>query len=365
MSEELLTTEELATGYVDIDELPKVHTSDLISFMRCRRRWDWGSYTRQNLEPVVGSDKLYFGSAFHFALEDFHGYREYDQASAALEAYMKGTPKEERVPEWFELLELGTAMLDYYQDVWLEGRDTYSTLWLDHKPQVELHFAIPLRNQAAEIVAVYKGIIDKVCVDAYGRFWILDYKTARQFSTAKLENDPQATGYTWAATQLYGVKFEGMLYQQHLKYAPGPPLELKNNKGLSQNKQQSTTYRLYRQSLKDYYGDAVPWHLYQEFLDYLITQETEDADKFIRRDMVRRNDAELDSFALNVQLMVGDMFSEDLRIYPNPTRDCSWDCDFLPVCLALDDGSDWQQLLGGYRKRVKDAPTERSRIRRR
>ena len=30
---------------------------------------------------------------------------------------------------------------------------------------------------------------------------------------------------------------------------------------------------------------------------------------------------------------------------PNPTRDCSWDCDFLPVCPMLDDGSDWEGVL--------------------
>jgi len=31
--------------------------------------------------------------------------------------------------------------------------------------------------------------------------------------------------------------------------------------------------------------------------------------------------------------------------YPNPTRDCSWDCEFLPVCPMFDDGSDAEGML--------------------
>jgi RecB family exonuclease len=40
-------------------------------------------------------------------------------------------------------------------------------------------------------------------------------------------------------------------------------------------------------------------------------------------------------------------------LYPNPTRDCTWDCPFLAVCPMADDGSDVEaalkalQTLGG------------------
>lgn len=48
--------------------------------------------------------------------------------------------------------------------------------------------------------------------------------------------------------------------------------------------------------------------------------------------------------------------------YPNPTNDCSWDCDFRPVCPMFDDGSDAEGLAsvlyeaGDYLSRYSDTP---------
>lgn len=37
--------------------------------------------------------------------------------------------------------------------------------------------------------------------------------------------------------------------------------------------------------------------------------------------------------------------SHHVVAYPNPTRDCTWDCPFYRVCKLMDDGSDWEGLL--------------------
>lgn len=38
--------------------------------------------------------------------------------------------------------------------------------------------------------------------------------------------------------------------------------------------------------------------------------------------------------------------------YPNPTRDCTWRCDFLDICPMMDDGGYWRHTLGElYRPR--------------
>lgn len=34
--------------------------------------------------------------------------------------------------------------------------------------------------------------------------------------------------------------------------------------------------------------------------------------------------------------------------YPNPTKDCSWDCDFLPICPMFDDGSNVEGLIAEH-----------------
>lgn len=33
---------------------------------------------------------------------------------------------------------------------------------------------------------------------------------------------------------------------------------------------------------------------------------------------------------------------------PRPSRDCTWKCDFLPVCPMMDDGSNWEGLIDEY-----------------
>jgi hypothetical protein len=39
-------------------------------------------------------------------------------------------------------------------------------------------------------------------------------------------------------------------------------------------------------------------------------------------------------------------------LYPNPTNDCSWDCDFVSVCHMMDQGDDWRgYLLDNYQER--------------
>jgi hypothetical protein len=40
-----------------------------------------------------------------------------------------------------------------------------------------------------------------------------------------------------------------------------------------------------------------------------------------------------------------EMLDPALPLYPNPTKDCSWDCPFKIPCLAMDDGSDYQYVL--------------------
>src|SRR3954452_15910762 len=53
-----------------------IHTSDVASFLRCRRYWNWSSPTRSNLRhkvEIYGIDtNLWFGSGIHYALEMYY-----------------------------------------------------------------------------------------------------------------------------------------------------------------------------------------------------------------------------------------------------------------------------------------------------
>ena len=178
-----------------------IRTSDRISFKNCRRRWGWSSHLRHNLGPREGISPLWYGTGFHFALEDFHGYNRFGHPKAAFLAYVKARIEHDpqRLPEDYkELTKLGEDMCDYYI-LWLQQRknNILKTYWHEGVPQVEVNFRfeIPFDQALLERYgydrAVYSGTIDRVCVDDNGWLWPMDYKTAAQIATLHYSTDPQ------------------------------------------------------------------------------------------------------------------------------------------------------------------------------
>ncbi len=337
----------------DID-IVEIHTSDRNVFRRCRRKWEWQSELRHHLgaknDPEAAP--LWYGTGWHFVMEDFHGYNLFGHPLDAFREYYRvyKTYMPEKMPdEADELMDLAEAMLDYYLEHWLPRRDDTKTLWIDNVPQVEVRFQVPIpgfeqpiKYQGRWILLVYGGTFDRVVRDSYGRYWVVDYKSVKRFDTTKLENDPQIGAYTWASSLIYGYDFEGVIYQQFLKKVPKKPNLLKNG-SFSQNKSQDTTYALYHSALKEAFGGTPK--KYRPFLNFLLSGESEDGDAFIRRDFCYRNEYSRNMESMKIAMEARDMISPELAIYPNPTRDCIWDCNFRSACLAFDDGSDWEFIL--------------------
>lgn len=343
--------------------LPKIHTTDRNLFRRCRRKWNWSSPLRQGL---VGTGEtpsaLWFGIGIHFALEDFHGYQQWGHPVGAFRAFLEAYPEDKLPVDWEELEVLACEILTYYAEVWhgiyfkqyrtAIGADIeyarhmhgiITTKFVDvNMPLVETKFQIPLFNTFNKEVAWYVGTFDRIVIDPFGRFWVVDYKTTRAIDTAKLENDPQASAYTWAATRYFGVPFEGVIWVNISKDVPSGPKRLVNGE-FSQDKRQKTTYRLYSQALMDTFS-YIPQQ-YVDFLNYLAIKETENGDAFIRYDLLRRNKSFVDAESAKIMYEVEEMLRPHLAIYPNPTRDCAWDCPFRSACISYDDGSDFQYIL--------------------
>jgi hypothetical protein len=201
----------------------------------------------------------------------------------------------------------------------------------------------------------FTGTLDGLCTDPYGRLWIKEYKTAAQVNTEKLDTDPQITAYYLAATQHLSqllqrpTEIEGVIYFQFAKRIPQPPRLLVNGE-FSQAQNQKTTHSLYKTSLLARFGN-VP-RRYVRFLNSLLDMETPNGDKFIRVDLVRRNENHIRSEVGKLIAETEEMLNPDLPIYPNPTQDCSWQCGFKQACLALDEGQDVQWMLDEtYRRR--------------
>jgi len=329
-----------------------IRTSDRVLYKRCKQKWDWAWSARGNRTAALKSNPLWFGSGFHFAMEDFHGAKRWPTAADAFEAYARAIRKVEQTPaDYAELLELGRGMSDYYEE-WLKSREPLQTFRDPRTGEycVELRFQILLDLDRDWLAArgldgvYYTGTLDRVIVDDYGRLWILDYKTAKTIQTGHLDTDPQITAYCWALSQVFpDYHIAGFVYQQHRKLLPHEPAFLKSTRMFSCNKAQVTTRALYRKALVNLYGelDRAPL-ANRQFLQWLGENESEKADMLVNRQFVERSESRIEYEYDLIHMEAYDMLNPDQYIYPNFTRDCSWDCDFRLPCQHKCDGGDWE-----------------------
>lgn len=329
-----------------------IRTSDRITFKNCRRKWGWSSHLRHNLGPIQHADPLWFGTGFHFALEDFHGWNRFGHPVNAFEAWYKASLLQygDRVPEDHEALkELGIGMLNHYI-IWLQIRKNslLKTYWHNGEPQVEVNFKFRIPGDWTKFgydEVYYSGTIDRVCIDENELLWPADYKTAKTIQVLHFLTDPQVGAYMWAAPHIYDKPIGGFLYQQHLKAIPNPGRILKNG-DISVAQDQLTTHYYYRETLIETY-DSVERspEKNQNFLSQLLREETETQDRFVRIDKIYRNERAGQAEGATILMELEDMLNPDLPLYPNPTRDCANFCSFLSPCVTMNDGGDWMHDL--------------------
>lgn len=333
----------------DRDEL-YIRTSERSLFKKCRRLWAWTSPLKAYREIKDKPNYFWFGTGMHYALEDYHGYNKYGHPAAAFLAYCQATHEAKLAPfDHKELAVVGANMMVYYKDHWLDKgqRNPIQTLIVDGVPQCEVRFKIelPIKGPNGQRV-VYRGMIDRMGVDDEGQIWVIEYKSAKAFRLQHFDTDDQVTAYCWAAQSIYGVPIAGVIYQQHRKVFPSKPRMLSTGK-LSTSKTMLTTHAIYASALIEAYGsfEVAPLEC-RKYLQTLVSaDDDEDGDKFIRRDKIYRNQYQIASQGEKILLEVEEILRPDLALYPNPGKDCSWMCPLETVCIAMDDGSEWETLL--------------------
>lgn len=327
----------------------EIHTHDRIGFKRCRRKWFFESELCRHVVPKgVLNVNTWYGTGFHFVLEDYHGYRRFESPTKAFYAYLDAWESlTELSPEALALADLSPGMFNHYTEEWLPRRAEYKTLWINGVPQVEVNFRIyiPELSEYAGVPVWYVGTLDRVVVDLMGVLYVMEYKTAAKFDIAKLETDPQINSYCWAGQELYGRPIQGMVYLQFVKAVPQEPRILKNG-DISTAMDQKTTYTKYLRALQDRYGVNASFPEGNvNFLNKLSTAESPEGDAFIRQDVVVRNKFNRAMEYRKILAEGYDMLNPRLQCYPNSTRDCTWDCEYRDLCIMIDDGSDWEGLL--------------------
>lgn len=375
-----------------------VRTSNRRVFRRCLRKWGFQSSMRMNLQRKGTEQNInfWFGSGIHFALEDYFGYNRFGDLVKAFQAYYAAFPSEDRPEGADEHYYLGMGMLDYFKTWYMKHNagPMFQTVWLKDgievapgtpgaRPLVEESFMLDLgkkvwvREDTEQIIKVsqdslmreegtgrfyvydkdadfvvgesakvyvsqtpiyYHGTMDRIVKDKLGRWWIMDYKTAKGADTNKLDTDDQISAYLWAAEQWFQRPIHGFVYVQLTKDLPKPPRRLQNGQ-ISVDKKQKTTYALVKEEIIKDYGEVrkAPAKLL-DFLNWLATQETPEGDRFVRWDFVFRTKEQKEATYRHILAEVDLMTDPDLYLFPNPTRDCIWDCPFRDACLMMDKG---------------------------
>ena len=371
----------------------EIHTSEIRSFLGCRRRWDWAS--RQGYVPETSPKPLEFGIAFHVAMETFYNPKTWSQTSpeentknavdafihsceSQRDSYLRATGQTTLLyaegDDYTERIELGIGMLQWYglqvhpkEDHWLKP------VMVEVPFQVPINLpgtSIPLRCYAPAVnrdygpddevlrtcgqvhvygaIVTFDGRIDAIMQDlSEGGYFIWDHKSAASIrrDDRLLQLDPQVNGYTWAAYVELGIDVRGFLYVEYRKDYPKPPKLLSRpykGRRFSTDKTAPTDFENFTQTVQRFDPQGLAKGVYDEYIAWLQSKE---APVFHRRFPIIKTKRNLQSVAQQIYNIARDMISPDLTIYPNAGHFQCSGCAYYTPCLAQFLGEDFQHSL--------------------
>lgn len=274
-----------------------ISASELRDFLRCRVKHNWRHH--QRLIPKSGAPALAMGGLIHEILETWNGLPPDRRTRKAMERIatkrFSFTTPEELTVEDLELIQAMTigfsAFIKPYNDE-VGLKVSLPERW----------FALPLLPDKSIIV---RGKIDNVFEPTrrYKHAVMNDeYKSKSQIRVDAVEMMLQITIYLWALRRLYPKK-----------------------------KRYLTRYIILRKQLPTNRVTAPLFHC----------------------ETVEREPDQIEQWAEDTRRIAMDM--ADAAIYPNPTEDCAWDCDFKIPCLLRGNTTDLRHVLQTqYKKKERN-----------
>lgn len=283
----------------------RLTNSEIKEFQRCRRKWWLKSIRglRLKREKQVGPMKL--GSRVHRSLEVLYE-TGHDTDAMFTDIHAQYDADMEEFPEEAEALDkerdLAVAMLEGYVE-WLgETGEDEDIEVLGVEAPIEIEFGV-IRG----VLVTLMGKLDqRVRRRSTGEVLALDHKTVDDFSRVRLlPLDTQSLHYEL-------IEYLDLL-------AKGADADAERTGGV--------LFNMLRK----------------------VKRTARAKPPFFMREAVRRNTAELRSYWERVRVIAEDMLDVEERgfaaAYPNPTRDCSWDCPYFGICPMFDDGSDVESVI--------------------
>lgn len=352
----------------------EIRTSERKTFKRCAQKWFWGY--REGLKPHRESNPLWFGQAIHEALAEWYKpgkKRGVHPAKTFVEVLESGkvqrfdTGNFDDMAEYAEALTMGEDMMERYVQFYGEEND-----WECIQPEMsfQVWFTHPVTKQKRWLR--YVGTIDGVFryvgkTDGemrHGSIWLFEHKTAASIQIGHLPLDDQAGSY-WALAGMIlrqrgvlkpGEDIDGILYN-FLRKAKDDPRP-KNSEGLFCNKPVK----------QDYLDTMTPLMAENPALADLsakmkVDELKELADKnqivvmgevsktqppsYFERIPVFRTKSQQKKMLRRIldEGLHIEAAREDRPLLPiikNPTKDCSWDCEFFRMCQLEEADADWE-----------------------
>ena len=325
----------MTTRYVSISEVK--------AFLRCRRKWNYGSPNRRMLSPKRGSSVMRLGTAIHEALHDYRLGLPWPETHTRLHkeaedeyraAYGMGwSPIEEQLFQ--DILDKAYRCVEYYKEHW--GIQCPEAIFGGEVMYTEQSFAVPVPwVDGVELI----GTIDVILGNEAG-IWVMDHKSHRKSSfrtRQEVRVDWQFLAYAWAARQLFGDTVAGVCYDGIWQEAPptAPPILKSGKLSTAWNRVRAIPPYRYAQMLMATPGCSP--RDYSETLQKLTAAYAGDETPYHCRHWVDLGTARLSAFEKRLSSVIKDMFSGNPSIYPNPQGSC-WDCSFQDLCGADMEGS--------------------------
>jgi hypothetical protein len=339
----------------------EIHISDVRTYKQCRRKWNWSSPLRRNLEPNVPYAPFFSGRLIHHCLE--HYYRSHTPFTDSFNVFMaheqklmdeagKLWPAEAQIVQ--DQLALCAGMLNHYA-LWI---DSEQSRWSDDNLEfitLEESFSVPFftpsgyRSPKIYLGGRRDGLVRR---RDDGTYWIWEVKTTRSIDELRrsLDNDEQAGTYLLAAQIQYNVKISGVLYNILRKKLPTIPDVLKSG-FLTKRMDLDTTAQAYADAVKRNHPGWTHQQRMDEYGD-IIRSLLDKGNTFFARIPIYRSQKEISELAQNLRLTALEMTRKSTPLYPAPSwMNCNF-CHFRGPCLQMNAGGDTEFLLAQeYRTR--------------
>jgi hypothetical protein len=358
--------------------------ADRASFRRCRRQWDFGAGTRQNLEPTQRSALPDLDRALRDALAVYYypGMWDWDRG-VRLPLVIQGFERamaRQREPHggradpraWREQLDAGRGLLARYFE-WAPAMDRFAPVLIE--PEYEITVLDPARQTAGLVTASgeavrYRGRIDLMAVDGRDAYWIVRHRVVDGAwpPTGQLAADEEAIAACWAWEQFYiGMAITGTVWNELRRPspaapgapgAPGPERPRRSPWRWPRLRRRAGAQPAVRQHEPSGGGRSIPQHrrMYAQARQSRRAAPVEQhVSPEFRRTWLRFSPAEVAAAGRRLGTDAAEMARADLAVVPSPSDRSCRACPFKEPCQAMRAGQDAGPiLLSRYRERPPD-----------